>query len=125
MLYMQGQLSIAGRRLPLRCSLLLMVLGCSFPSLITLSLLFLQVSEISRILKPGGVFVASTFLAQKAPFGDDLVKPLRQSLALSTPQRMKYWEPDELEELCRVCGLVEYTSYKNRNFIMLSAVKPS
>ena len=40
-----------------------------------------QVAEISRVLKPGGVFVASTFLKASAPLGqlfnnDDLFRPL-------------------------------------------------
>ena len=41
----------------------------------------MQVAEISRVLKPGGVFVASTFLKASAPLGqlfnnDDLFRPL-------------------------------------------------
>ena len=41
----------------------------------------LQVAEISRVLRPGGVFVASTFLKASAPLGqllnnDDIVRPL-------------------------------------------------
>ena len=39
-------------------------------------------AEISRVLAPGGVFVASTFLTASAPLGqvlgDDLVRPLSQ-----------------------------------------------
>jgi ubiquinone/menaquinone biosynthesis C-methylase UbiE len=43
----------------------------------------LAFAEISRVLAPGGVFVASTFLAPGAPLGqllgnDDLVRPLNQ-----------------------------------------------
>ena len=42
----------------------------------------LQMVEISRVLKPGGVFVASTFLKTFSPlgeaFGDDTVRPLNQ-----------------------------------------------
>lgn len=38
--------------------------------------------EISRVLRPGGVFVASTFLKTFSPlgelFGDDAVRPLNQ-----------------------------------------------
>jgi SAM-dependent methyltransferase len=41
----------------------------------------MQVAEISRVLKPGGVFIGSTFLKASAPLGqllnnDDLVRPL-------------------------------------------------
>ena len=39
-------------------------------------------AEISRVLAPGGVFVASTFLKPFAPLGqvvgDNLVRPLNQ-----------------------------------------------
>ncbi len=38
--------------------------------------------EISRVLRPGGLFVASTFLKTFSPlgelFGDDTVRPLNQ-----------------------------------------------
>lgn len=41
-----------------------------------------QLAEISRVLRPGGVFVASTFLKAAAPLGailgDDAVRPLNQ-----------------------------------------------
>jgi ubiquinone/menaquinone biosynthesis C-methylase UbiE len=46
-------------------------------------------AEISRVLKPGGVFVASTFLTPLAPLGeligDSTVRPLSQvgNLAVS------------------------------------------
>lgn len=41
----------------------------------------MQVAEISRVLKPGGIFIGSTFLKASAPLGqllnnDDLVRPL-------------------------------------------------
>ena len=40
-------------------------------------------AEISRVLRPGGVFVASTFMVPTAPLGqllgsDDAVRPLTQ-----------------------------------------------
>ena len=43
--------------------------------------MLLQVAEISRVLKPGAVFVASTFLKASAPLGqlfnnDDIFRPL-------------------------------------------------
>lgn len=47
-------------------------------------------AEISRVLRPGGVFVASTFLNFTAPLGqlvgnDDLVAPLSQVRAAGNP----------------------------------------
>ena len=36
---------------------------------------------------------------------------------------MRYWEEDELEELCGMCGLVDYEKIRIRDFIMLSAKK--
>lgn len=42
----------------------------------------MQMVEISRVLKPGGIFVASTFLKTFSPLGeflgDDVVRPLNQ-----------------------------------------------
>ena len=53
----------------------------------------MQVAEISRVLKPGGIFVASTFLKASAPLGqlfdnDDLFRPLN---AVSTFSRGQSW----------------------------------
>lgn len=43
---------------------------------------FIQMVEISRVLQPGGIFVASTFLKTFSPLGeflgDDTVRPLNQ-----------------------------------------------
>lgn len=51
------------------------------PCLFTDCLVVGQIAEISRVLRPGGVFVASTFLKASAPLGqllqnDDIVRPL-------------------------------------------------
>ena len=53
-----------------------------------------QVAEISRVLKPGGMFVASTFLKASAPLGqlfnnDDLFRPLNNVYA---PFPSNCWE---------------------------------
>eukprot|EP00850_Spirogloea_muscicola_P014332 SM000102S09190 [mRNA] locus=s102:135613:137741:+ [translate_table: standard] len=84
------------------------------------------VAEISRVLRPGGVFVATTFLARQAPFADELFKPLRKAMAQNQSGGiMKYWEPEELEELCLACGFKSYAPSRTREFIMLTAKKPT
>lgn len=52
----------------------------------------MQVAEISRVLKPGGVFVASTFLKASAPLGqlfdnDELFRPLNAVCLLTSYDR--------------------------------------
>ncbi|CAM6011379.1 unnamed protein product [Sphagnum balticum] len=83
------------------------------------------VSEISRILKPGGVFVATTYvLSPLLDFGNkELHKILKQATLIST-LGPGYWDDAELEELFQICGLVDIKSIRRRNFIMLSACKP-
>ena len=53
--------------------------GCDSPDRLPM-----QFAEISRVLRPGGVLVASTFLKVAAPLGavlgDDVVRPLNQVL---------------------------------------------
>eukprot|EP00250_Pteridium_aquilinum_P007827 c17470_g1_i1 orf=234-1262(-) len=75
------------------------------------------VAEISRILKPGGVFVATTNAV-------DVITPVRQAI------RRAYggsgiWAERELEELCKSCGLVNWSRIRRAAFIMFSAQKPS
>ena len=58
---------------------MLQTLGCQV--ILTGYLWPMQVAEISRVLKPGGTLVASTFLKASAPLGqlfdnDDLFRPL-------------------------------------------------
>ncbi|KAH8946455.1 hypothetical protein BDL97_12G096300 [Sphagnum fallax] len=83
------------------------------------------VSEISRILKPGGVFVATTYvLGPLLDFGNkELHKILKQAAPISR-LGPGYWDDAELEELFQICGLVDIKSLRRRNFIMLSACKP-
>ncbi|EFJ06586.1 hypothetical protein SELMODRAFT_430530 [Selaginella moellendorffii] len=64
-------------------------------------------------LKPGGVFVATTFLSNSI-FS---FLPKRRSSSL------RYWTEKELEELCKLCGLVDYQKKMKGNYIMLSARK--
>jgi hypothetical protein len=86
-------------------------------------------AEISRVLAPGGVFVASTFLNPVAPLGailgDERVRPLTK---LANPfgfsSSFRSWEEAEIVDLCREVGLVNYTRTRDRAFILFSAQKP-
>lgn len=88
----------------------------------------LALAEISRVLRPGGVFVASTFLDAAAPLGqilgnDELVKPLGQIGNL--PGTYKWWEEAELQDLCSSVGLQGYERQRSWRFIMFRAQKPA
>ncbi|XP_056849986.1 uncharacterized methyltransferase At1g78140, chloroplastic isoform X1 [Raphanus sativus] len=82
------------------------------------------VAEISRVLRPGGIFVATTFiydgLFRFIPFLEDL----RQEVMRYSGSHM-FLSERELEDLCKSCGLVGFTCVRNGLFIMLSATKPS
>jgi SAM-dependent methyltransferase len=86
-------------------------------------------AEISRVLAPGGVFVASTFLNALAPLGalvgDDAVRPLSK---LANPfglsSSFRSWEEAELVDLVREVGLVDYQRTRDRAFILFAARKP-
>jgi len=85
-------------------------------------------AEISRVLAPGGVFVASTFLVSSAPLGqalgnDDLVRPLNQ-LDMPVRNQYKWWEEDELRDLCTAVGLQAFDRQRSWRFIMFTARKP-
>lgn len=88
-------------------------------------------AEISRVLKPGGVFVASTFLDPTAPLGellgDDNVLPLARALgAQRTPAASyRWWAEPELRDLCVMVGLVGFERTRMRQFILLRVAKPS
>eukprot|EP01026_Neomeris_dumetosa_P032387 TRINITY_DN25704_c0_g1_i1.p2 TRINITY_DN25704_c0_g1~~TRINITY_DN25704_c0_g1_i1.p2 ORF type:complete len:348 (-),score=19.87 TRINITY_DN25704_c0_g1_i1:316-1359(-) len=85
-------------------------------------------AEISRVLKPGGVFVASTFLFYLAPiamiFGDDLVANLKRfQFGLGTSPYNTFLEQD-ITDLIQSVGLKQVESYKRNRFLLFSAVKP-
>eukprot|EP00257_Ricinus_communis_P024763 XP_025012177.1 uncharacterized methyltransferase At1g78140, chloroplastic isoform X2 [Ricinus communis] len=82
------------------------------------------VAEISRVLRPGGVFVASTFILD-GPFSFvPLMGPLRQNIAQISGSQI-FLREYELEDICRACGLVGFTAIRDRQFVMFSARKPS
>uniref|UniRef100_A0A453T4C5 Methyltransferase type 11 domain-containing protein n=1 Tax=Aegilops tauschii subsp. strangulata TaxID=200361 RepID=A0A453T4C5_AEGTS len=74
------------------------------------------IAEISRVLKPGGVFVATTFLStptNSGLFSIDALKPLRQIVG-PVNSSYNFFTEGELEDLCRSCGLVNYSSKVQR-----------
>ncbi|KAL5559015.1 hypothetical protein UlMin_035226 [Ulmus minor] len=82
------------------------------------------VAEISRVLRPGGVFVATTYILD-GPF--EFV-PFLRSLRQQTRQisgSFVFLSERELEDLCRACGLVGFTCIRNGAFVMISATKPT
>eukprot|EP00793_Prasinoderma_coloniale_P003578 PRCOL_00002952-RA len=88
-------------------------------------------AEISRVLKPGGVFVASTFLDQVAPLGeligdDKLVNPLSDALRGTVNANLPYrwWTESELKELVAIAGLTDYERLRERQYIHFTARKP-
>lgn len=89
-------------------------------------------AEISRVLAPGGVFVASTFMNFLAPLGEvlgeDVVRPVAQAVdPLFDPRRgagMKAWEETELRELAQSVGLQDFQRQRSSRYIMFSVRKP-
>ncbi|XP_077222973.1 S-adenosyl-L-methionine-dependent methyltransferases superfamily protein [Tasmannia lanceolata] len=83
------------------------------------------IAEISRILRSGGVFVGTTFLAPE--FGDsfpsEIFRPIRRAVVQLANTYSNLTEK-EIEDLCTSCGLINYTSKVQRSFIMFSAQKP-
>ncbi|KAF3331179.1 methyltransferase [Carex littledalei] len=97
-------------------------LSSSIQSVLTLSRA--EVAEISRVLRPGGVFVATTFIADVVPPAVPVLRFTRQYFAQFTSNTI-YVSETELEDLCSACGLVGFTCVRNGFFVMISATKPS
>lgn len=81
------------------------------------------VAEISRVLRPGGVFVATTFILDGFYLAAPILRTARQVFTQVSSQHI-YLSEGELQDLCRACGLVDFTCVRNGTFIMLSARKP-
>ncbi|KAG5250965.1 methyltransferase chloroplastic [Salix suchowensis] len=80
------------------------------------------VAEVSRVLRPGGVFVATTYILD-GPFSFiPFLKPISQFTQASGSKI--FLSERELEDVCRACGLVNFTCTRNSRFIMFCATKP-
>lgn len=97
----------------------------------------LGMAEITRVLKPGGKMIGSTFLLSASPLGqrlgnDDFVRPLFELekelsggvLPALTGRNMRFWEERELKALCSLCGLDHFQVERDNRFIMFCATKP-
>eukprot|EP00890_Picochlorum_soloecismus_P006793 jgi/Picsp_1/939/NSC_04424-R1_protein len=65
-------------------------------------------AEISRVLRPGGIFVGTTFLSAVSPLeelvGNDVIRPVRavidqSPLGSSSSSNIRWWNEDELRDL--------------------------
>ncbi|KAK9861511.1 hypothetical protein WJX84_008820 [Apatococcus fuscideae] len=86
-------------------------------------------AEISRVLRPGGVYVASTFMTIDSPLGqllgDDNIRPLNQLAAPFNSSTYKWWSEPELRDLMATVGLQGFQRYRNRQCILFTVQKPA
>jgi len=86
-------------------------------------------AEISRVLRPGGLFVASTFLDPTGPLGellgDAFVLPLAQAIGAQRTSSYRWWNEAELRDLCAMVGLTDFQRIRTRQFILLRVSKPA
>ncbi|KAF8697399.1 hypothetical protein HU200_035997 [Digitaria exilis] len=80
------------------------------------------VAEISRVLRPGGVLVASTFVADVIPPAIPLLRIGRPYVSQITGYNT-FLSEVEFEDLCKACGLVDFKFVRNGSYIMFSATK--
>ncbi|KAL5567783.1 hypothetical protein UlMin_024358, partial [Ulmus minor] len=82
------------------------------------------VAKISRVLRLGRVFVATTYILD-GPFGFvPFLRPLRQQTRQISDSFI-FLSELELEDLCKAYGLVGFTYIRNGAFVMISATKPT
>ncbi|KAK8677546.1 hypothetical protein V6N13_143077 [Hibiscus sabdariffa] len=84
----------------------------------------IAVAEVSRVLRPGGVFVATTYILD-GPFAFlPFLRTFRENIMGISGSQI-FVSERELEDLCRGCGLVGFTCIRNGLFVMISARKRS
>ncbi|KAK9844600.1 hypothetical protein WJX74_004440 [Apatococcus lobatus] len=85
-------------------------------------------AEISRVLRPGGVYVASTFMTIDSPlgqiFGDENIRPISQLARPLNSTTYKWWSEPELRDLMSTVGLQGFQRYRNRQCILFTVHKP-
>ncbi|KAI9394970.1 hypothetical protein POPTR_005G165700v4 [Populus trichocarpa] len=81
------------------------------------------VAEVSRVLRPGGVFVATTYILDGHFSLIPFLKPISQRFTQVSGSNI-FLSERELEDVCRACGLVDFTCTRNGRFVMFSATKP-
>jgi SAM-dependent methyltransferase len=90
------------------------------------------VAEVARVLAPGGVFVASTFLDGAAPLGElvgdgpaaALVKLVNPAARVGGGGAYRWWSEPELRDVVAAAGLTSFRRWRRNRFIMLRGVKP-
>ena len=89
------------------------------------------VAEISRVLKPGGLFIGSDVLDAPAPLGawlgnDTLVRPLRclDPFVFALRRSFRRGSESELRGLFGMMGLQYFKCQRSWRYIMWSVQKP-
>ncbi|CAM6040205.1 unnamed protein product [Sphagnum compactum] len=84
----------------------------------------MSVAEICRVLKPGGVFVASTFLVPIPPSPlAGIFMPIRRTIMqLGLP--FQWWTESEVRGITEACGLVGWQSIRRGAYIVFAVHKP-
>ena len=73
------------------------------------------IAEVGRVLRPGGVFVASTF-AHREP-----LRPLTTAFQAASSARV--FEVEELAGMCRAHGLRQFTAERRGALVMFAATR--
>jgi len=84
----------------------------------------LAMAEVSRVLRPGGRAVLSTLLYP----GQDVPILTAGARALFfdpiVPEGIRFWDPEELRDLCARVGLTAFEAERHRDFIIFKVDKP-